>query len=127
MSNVAQIESRLFAGARLIKTMDQDAATGATWAFDDGRPARADWCRKLLDDGVIRPEQDGLFPEASQTFSLAPYPAPLDAFVAEKIGPDWVVAKRRTAKLKEQHATIILPREFAAAEREWTARHRLAA
>ncbi len=127
MTNVAQIESRLFAGARLIKTMDQDAASGATWAFDDGRPARADWCRKLLEEGVIRPDNDGLFPEASQTFSLAPYPAPLAEFVSEKIGPDWVVAKRRTAKLKEQYRTIVLPREFAAAEREWTARHQLAA
>ncbi|MGH6977801.1 MAG: hypothetical protein ACRED4_00675 [Brevundimonas sp.] len=127
MSNTAQIEARLFSGAKLIKTMDQDAATGATWAFDDGRTARADLCHKMLEDGVIEPEADGLFPGLGQTYRLAPYPAPLEVFVSERCGPDWVVAKRRTAKLKEQHQTVILPREFAAAEREWAARHRLAA
>lgn len=127
MSNTAQIEARLFSGARLIKTMDQDAATGATWAFEDGRPARADLCQKMADDGVIAPGEDGLFPGLGQTYRLAPYPKPLEVFVSERCGPDWIVAKRRTAKLKEEHRTVILPREFAAAEREWTARHRIAA
>lgn len=127
MSSTIQIEARLFSGSRLIKTMDQDAATGATWAFEDGRSARADLCQKLLDEGVIRAEEDGLFPGAGQTFSLAPYPGALSDFVSERIGPDWTIAKRRTAKLKEQHRTVILPREYAAAEREWSARHRIAA
>lgn len=127
MSSTVQIEARLFSGSRLIKTMDQDAATGATWAFEDGRAARADLCQKLFDEGVIRAEEDGLFPGVGQTFSLAPYPGALKDFVSERLGPDWTVAKRRTAKLKEQHRTVVLPREFAAAEREWTARHRIAA
>ena len=55
MSSTVQIESRLFDGARLIKTMDADAAKGVTWAFEDGRMARADLCQKMLEDGVIAP------------------------------------------------------------------------
>ena len=127
MSSTVQIESRLFDGGRLIKTMDADAAKGVAWAFEDGRMARADVCQKMLEDGVIAPEEDGLFPGHGQTFRLAPYPRPLEDFVSERCGPDWVVAKRRSAKLKAAHRTVILPREFAVAQREWAARNRVAA
>lgn len=126
MSSIVQIESRLFSGRTLIKTMDADAASGASWAFDDGRTARADLCEKMLAQGIIEPLNDGLFPGASQTYSLAPYTGDIADFIVDRIGPDWVVAKRRTKKLLEQYATIVLPREYAAAEREWKARHRVA-
>lgn len=125
--NSAQIEARLYAGGRLIKTMSDGAASGAYWHFEDGRTAWADTCEKMLALGVIVPMNDGLFPDSSQTFQLAPYPGQLGEFVAERIGPDWVVAKRKTKKLLEQYQTVIRPAEYAAAEREWAARHRIAA
>lgn len=124
--NSVQIEARLYAGARLIKTMSDEAASGAFWHFEDGRTARAETCEKMLSEGIIRPMDDGLFPDSSQTYRLAPYPGELADFVSERIGPDWTVAKRRTKKLLEQYRTVILPADFAAAEREWTARHALA-
>lgn len=125
--NSVQIEARLYAGARLIKTMSDEAASGAYWHFEDGKVARAETCQQMLDDGVIRPMDDGLFPGTSQTFRLAPYPGELDALVTERCGANWVLAKRRTKKLLEQYATIVRPNEYAAVKREWEARHGIAA
>lgn len=126
MSGFAQIEARLFDGRALIKTMDQESATGAVWCFDDGRTARANLCEKLLSDGVLRALSDGLFADTAQTFALAPYAGSLEQFITERHGPNWTVAKRTTKKLREEYQTIILPREFAASKREWEARHALA-
>lgn len=123
----AQAEARLFGGCAIIKTMDPDAASGAAWTFDDGGNASAAFCERMLETGIIRALRDGLFEDTSQTFALAPYSGSLETFITERHGPDWVVAKRATKKLREQYQTIILPRVFAASKREWEARHALAA
>lgn len=125
--NSAQIEACLYAGGRLIKTMSDDAASGAFWTFEDGRTARAETCEKMLADGIIRPLDDGLFPDSSQTFRLAPYPGELDELVALRHGANWTVAKRRTKKLLQQYATVVHPGDYEATCREWAARHALAA
>lgn len=74
----------------------------------------------------MAPAGDGLFPETSQQYSLTPYSAPLETFITERFGADWTIVDRRTAKLREAHATLILRREYAEAEREWSARSKAA-
>lgn len=65
------VELRLEAGASVMKTISQDAPTGAFWTFaDNGRAARADVCQRLIEAGKLHPMGDGLFGDA-QTYALA--------------------------------------------------------
>lgn len=65
------VEQRLKAGASILRTITQDAPTGAFWIFsDNGKVARADVCQRLLSAGKLAPRGDGLFGD-SQTFGWA--------------------------------------------------------
>lgn len=123
---VTRVETRLYRGDLIMKTMDSDSATGALWSFADGETARADICERLIQGGVLQPAGDGLFPGMSQQYGLKPYAAPLETFITERFGADWTIVNRRTAKAREAHAVLILRREYAEAEREWSARSKAA-
>lgn len=124
---MTRVEERLFRGAALMKTIDADAALGCVWCFDDGESARADICERLVSEGLLVSVDEGLFPGMGQTYRLAPYRGSLSDFITERFGPDWAVCNRRTRKLQEQHATLVLRSEYAAAKREFDARARRAA
>lgn len=66
------VERRLRQGSRIIATHNDDGKA-TVWNFaDDGRCARSDVVERLLAGGVLVPMGDGLFPEDSQTYGLAP-------------------------------------------------------
>lgn len=66
------VELRLEQGVRLLKTNGGDADRGAYWTYaDTGRVARSDVCERLVQKGILRPLDDGLFPGDSQTWGGA--------------------------------------------------------
>lgn len=123
---MSRVEDRLYAGATLMKTMDQNAVSGAAWSFSDGEPANAGVCERLLGGGILMSVEDGLFPGMGQQFRLKPYEGDFDAFAADRFGAGFVVCNRRTRKLQEQHSKLVLRSEVAAARREFDARRRAA-
>lgn len=123
---MSRVEERLFAGAVLMKTMDQDAPMGCFWTFQDGLSARADICEKMLADGFLVQQDEGLFPGTGQLYRLAPYEGDFEQFIAERFGPDWHVCDRITPTLKKTHKTLIRRQEYVAARREYDARRRAA-
>lgn len=119
---MSRVEDRLFSGATLLKTMDQDSATGAAWSFPDGETARADVCERLLTEGLLVGADAGLFPGMEQQYRLKPYSGSFEDFAAERFGQGYFVCNRRTKKLAEQYSKLVLRSEYAEAKREFDAR-----
>lgn len=66
------VELRLMAGAKILKTMSDQAPLGRFYVFSDtGRSARADIVERLIAAGKLKPQGDGLFGDDAQTWALA--------------------------------------------------------